>query len=192
MNGFENRKIIIREHSYGPSHRRHLQMSDVTISLYYVSNAFIENEIDWHSLEYAEEKGYTKEGYIIEAKIKAVKKSIMKYVTEDYFSKIYKELDKINLEELAKEESAGDDGWGLKIEMGIYKGLVEYTKKLLVWCPQVDENDNKIDLYKLLNIIKNIKTEIKFKEWYSKNYKEWKKWEEKLENYYNTFEYDND
>jgi hypothetical protein len=189
---FTDKKIIIHSYSYGPDYDRHFQITDITISLYYVSKDFIESEKDFYSVEYVKEKGYIKEGYIIEAKIKAVKKSIVKYITENYFKKIYKEFEKINFEELARENSAGCDGWGLEIEVGTYKGLTEYVKRLVLWSPLVSENDKQSDLYKLLNIIDNIKMKIKFNEWYNKNYKEWEKWEEKLENYYNTFEYSKD
>ncbi|MCL2008739.1 MAG: hypothetical protein FWG77_11720 [Treponema sp.] len=176
MNDFENRKIIIRDFSYGPDFYKKLQMSDTVISIYYYLPDIDEN---------------VKEGYVIEAKIKAVKIPKIKYISKDYFDNIYNEFNKIDFELLALKALDGCDGGGLEIEMGIYKGLINSTKKLLLWCPSIDKENKKSELNKLLILIENIKKEINFNEWYKKIYKEWERWENKIEQYREIFEYDN-
>jgi hypothetical protein len=195
MIDIQNKKIIIHSYSYGPDSKKGLQIADTAILLYYLSNDFFEHAKEWHSERYAKEKGYTKEGYVIEAKIKAVRNPMIKYITEDYFTKTYKELEKINFEELARENIFGCDGGGVTIEIGTtYTGTYnyKYKKELSLWCPHVSEDDKQSDLYKLLNIINLIEKKINFGEWYNKYYKEWEKWEERIKNYDDIFQYRDD
>jgi hypothetical protein len=156
----EHRKIMINNRSMGLETWRHSQVADTTISMYYLSKQ--NSDIDSYN-----EKG-VKEGYIIESKIEAVRKQKITYITKRFFDKIYKDFEGIDFKKLAIEGHVGCDGFSLEIEMGIYNGLNEYVKKLQLWSPHIDDNDDKNELYKLLNIINEMEKKIKFNEWYNK------------------------
>lgn len=181
-----NKKIIIHNYSFGPCTEREFQISDITISLYYLSKDVINDLIEMrYSEEYIKQKGYIKEGFIIEAKIKAVVAQNIKYIDKDYFENIYNEFDKLNFEKLAIEGNDGFDGGNTEVELIIKNGFNEFIKKVSLWCPDINEYDKKSDLNKLLNLIEKIK----FDEWYNNLYAQWQDWENKLEDYYSIFQY---
>ena len=190
-NEIDNRKIVIHEYSYGPSFDRELQMTDTTIWMYYVSNNFLEKLRNlYRSNERIEKFGYSKEGYIIEAKIKAVQKSLIKYIDNEYFNKIYIELENLDFKKIVNDGIAGCDGGGLDIEMSINKRLISYVNKITLWSP--NEENNEPNLSKLMDIIKNVKNKINFDQWYNTKYEEWEKWEEQIIKYNEIFYYSKD
>ena len=187
----EGKKITIHYCSFGPCTEKEFQMSDITISLFYLSKEIIDREKEWYPKNHFKNMGYENEGYIIEAKIKAVVKQKVKYIEKEYFENIYEEFDKIDFKKLAIEGDDGCDGGKTEVEMGVYNGFNQYIKKVSLWCPHVYDNETQSDLFKFLNLIKKIKNEINFDEWYNNLYTEWQKWENKIEKYNKLFQYNN-
>jgi hypothetical protein len=185
---FDNRKIIIHEFIWRDDvFPKQAQISDVKIVLYYIN-------------EHCSYWGYIpeenrKEGYIIAAKIKAVRDPKIVYITKDYFEKTYKEFESINFEFLACQDNIDyGDKDGLEIQIGISNGYNDYIRKVTLALPFYDyKNDEKTELSKLNKIIENIKDKMTdYHQWYSAQYKEWDEWNNKNYNYDGHFYYSND
>jgi hypothetical protein len=173
------RTISIHEFSWGLlSRNADWIMNHSKILIYYLPG-------DNDNLDYRSDEKL-KEGYIIEAKIKAIARPKIEYITKTYFDEIYREFENINFEVLAKENTRGCDGWQLEIEMG----LRGYTRGLSLWSPS--EDSNKPELLKILQIIDTIKNKIEFDRWCKYNYDELEKWEKIIRDYRRIFRFNID
>ena len=161
----DTRKIIIHQFTCEPIGFNE-PMDDTTISLYYVT----EYDFAW---------GKTEEGYVIEAKVKAVKEPKIKYITKDFFERIYNEFYNINFELLVEKIKANFDpseADGFEIEMGIFYGYQTYTKKIS-FLHFYDEDE--LELIKIMKTINDIKYEINYDQWYGKLRQDWQEWRNK-------------
>ena len=185
---YDNRKIIIREYSNGLDHTRGHQIKDVKIILY---NYSFENEKYYFN---GENNKKTEDGYIIEAKIKAVRKPLIKRISKDLFECFYNKIIDFDFNEIAMAGAEGNDGGGFEMEIGTFNKENTFQKKLVLWTPFISSsfchNIGNVDLLNALyNVIDEIKKEINFSVWYNKNYKEWKNWENKINEYYKLYDY---
>jgi hypothetical protein len=165
----DRRAITIHSFLWGLATEERFLITDTKISIYYLpKNSYSHKE----------------EGYVIEAQIKIVRDSKIEYITKEYFDKIYKEFENINLKALKKESYSGCDGGQLEVKWGMIEydsgGLLfeplRYTKKtkdISLWSPMEDKK--RPEMSKLLKLIKSIETKIKFDKWYEYNYDEWEK-----------------
>ena len=119
-------------------------------------------------------------GYIIEAQIKIVRNSKIKFITKEYFDEIYKEFKSLNFKALEKENPRDCDGWQLEVKMGMVKynkyDPLKYTGKTRntsLWSPLEDRK--KPETLKLLKLTKAIEAKIEYDKWYKYNFEEWLK-----------------
>jgi len=154
------------------------------------------NEFEFNtkiSIYYLPKNSYREEGYIIEAKMRIVRDSKIEYITKEYFDKIYKEFENINLKALKKEKFESCDGWSLRVDMGMIKctnyDSLKFTRKTRhidplkftgkirhIYLLNPYEDRKKPEMSKLLKLIDAIYDKIKFHKWCDYNYKEWEKY----------------
>jgi len=143
------------------------------------------------SIYYLPKNSYKEEGYIIEAKIKIVRDSKIEYITKEYFDKIYKEFENINLKALKEEEDSCDDGSSLIVEIGMLKctnkGILceplKFTGKTRnIFLLNPYEDIKKPEMSKLLKLIEAIGDKIEFYKWLEHNIEEWEKYSDTFYN----------
>jgi hypothetical protein len=180
------RNIIIH---YLPSHcdphvNSYYYIEDITISIYYLS----ENMHEWSSIPDENRK----EGYIVKVDLKELINLKIENISEEFFDKVYEELDNIDFESFANEGFIGgfydDDGQGLEIEIGIVGDINVYSKKLKLLVPfNKSKDDNGSELSKLLRTINDLKNQINFDTWYDKISDKWGEWKRHLNDFYYIF-----
>jgi len=185
----DRRAITIHSYSWGLETPDGFLINDKKISIYYLPK----NSYKYYDSDSSVNYNSIKEGgYIIEAQIKIVRNSKIKFITKEYFDKIYNGFENINFKALKKEEHTGEDGSQLEVKMGMAeynsRGLlfeplkyIGKTKNISLWSP--DKDRKRPEMSKLVKLIKTIKAKIEFDKWYYDNYNEWIKCIEEMDNW---------
>jgi len=180
----DRRAITIHSYSHGGLEpNEELLITDTKISIYYLPKNSYKEYYDFDSP--IDDNSFKEGGYVIEAQIKIVRTSKIKFITKKDFDKIYKGFESINLEALEKESYRGCDGGQLEVKMGmaeydsesiLFEHFLRYTGKtrdISLWCPMEDRK--RPEMSKLLKLIKSIEAKIEFDKWYEHNRNEWEK-----------------
>lgn len=141
MSKEECRKISIHQFPWGPDTQENLALNDITITLYHKTD-----------------------NYYISLKNKWLKKTIKIVIEKKYFEDIFIQINTVNFDKLYSENSTGDDGRELEIEIYKKEGLKKHLKRVELFSPYPD--DNKMETRKIFEIIKNIKDKVNFNDYY--------------------------